>query len=186
VWIGGGRDNAVENNIFIECNEPVGIDNRGLRWTFLNPDGDIKQTSMYAKLTAFDYQNPPWSEKYPRLARILEENPRAPLGNTLKKNVSVHSNWRDPEKHCRETSANHIDQKYMDIAENYATDEDPGFIDAARMNFQLAEDSIVYEKIPGFQRIPFDKIGLYHDEYHTNWPAAEQRGHREEEVSRED
>ncbi|MCX7425410.1 MAG: right-handed parallel beta-helix repeat-containing protein [Planctomycetia bacterium] len=170
VWIGGGRDNAVENNIFIECEVPVGLDNRGLRWTFLNPDGDITATDMYKKLAAFDYKNPPWSTRYPKLARILDEQPRAPLGNTLRRNVSVRSNWRDPEKVCRETSPKQIDEKYMVIEDNYVTQEDPGFVDAANMNFQLRDDSIVYKQIPGFQKIPFADIGPYPDEYRATWP----------------
>jgi len=172
VWIGGGRDNIVENNVFIECEHPVSIDNRGLRWTFLNPDGDILETGMYKKLTAVDYDKPPWSTRYPELARILEENPRAPLGNTLERNVSYRSGWRDPEEACRATSDKHIDKKYMRIADNLIAEEDPGFVDAAHMNFQLRDDSIVYQKISGFKQIPFEKIGLYEDEYRTTLPVA--------------
>lgn len=165
-WIGGGRDNIVENNIFIECEQPVNIDNRGLRWTFLNPDGDIKETSMYQqKLMAVEYDKPPWSTRYPELARILAENPRAPLGNTCEKNVSYRSGWRDPEEVCRATSDKHIEKKYMQIADNFVTEDDPGFVDASSLNFQLKDDSIVYQKIPGFKPIPFEKIGLYEDEY---------------------
>ncbi len=172
VWIGGGRDNIVENNIFIECEQPVNIDNRGLRWTFLNPDGNILDTGMYKKLTAVDYDKPPWSIRYPKLARILEEDPRAPLGNTLENNVSYRSGWQDPEKVCRATSERHIDKKYMKIADNFVTEEDPGFVDVTHMNFQLRDDSVVYQKIPGFKKIPFGEIGLYQDEYRVTWPVS--------------
>lgn len=172
VWIGGGRDNIVENNIFIECEQPVSIDNRGLRWTFLNPDGNILDTGMYQKLTAVDYNKPPWSTRYPELARILEEDPRAPLGNTLERNVSYRSGWRDPEEVCRATSDRHIDKKYMRISDNFVTEEDPGFVDTVQMNFQLRDDSIVYQKIPGFKKIPFENIGLYQDEYRAARPVS--------------
>jgi hypothetical protein len=37
-------------------------------------------------------------------------------------------------------------------------DQDPHFVDAAKMNFQLRSDSPAYKL--GFQRIPFEKIGL--------------------------
>ena len=175
VWIGGGRDNPVENNVFIDCQQPVSIDNRGLRWTFLKPDGDITTSSMYEKLSPLNYKKPPWSTRYPKLARILDEHPRAPLGNTLRRNVSVRSNWRDPEKWCREHSPKQIAQKYMQIEKNYATEKDPGFVDAKKMNFQLRDDSIVYKKIPGFKKIPFNKIGLYRDEYRATWPVRHGR-----------
>jgi lysophospholipase L1-like esterase len=38
--------------------------------------------------------------------------------------------------------------------------EAPGFVDPENNNFKLKEDSPVYEKIPGFEPIPFEKIGL--------------------------
>jgi hypothetical protein len=165
VMIGGGRDFLIQNNIFVECGIPVDMDNRGLRWDHFRPGGP-----MYDKLKAVNHDKPPWSARYPRLASILDEIPQAPLGNVLARNVSVRSGWRDPEKVCRETFANNIDRTYMTIEDNFVTDEDPGFVDAASMDFQLRDDSIVYKKIAGFQRIPFEKIGLYQDEYRTTWP----------------
>jgi hypothetical protein len=47
----------------------------------------------------------------------------------------------------------------MRIEENYVTDEDPGFVAAQQLNFQLQDESIVYQQIPGFQPIPFGQIG---------------------------
>jgi len=176
VWIGGGRDNVVENNLFIECDRPVSIDSRGLNWTFLNPGGDIKETGMYGKLTSVPYDEPPWSVRYPKLARILAEQPRAPLGNTLERNVSVRSGWRDPEKACRQSRRKQVDTPYMRIRDNFVTDDDPGFVDAARMNFALKDDAVVYDKIPGFRRIPFEKIGPYRDPARASWPVRYEPG----------
>jgi hypothetical protein len=141
VLIGGGRDHVVENNVFIECETPVHFDNRGLRWDHFRKGGP-----MYRKLEAVPYRSAPWSTRYPELARILEEIPQAPLGNVLVKNVSYRSGWRDPEKVCREVL-------------------DPGFRSAARMDFRLRDDSVVYRKVRGFSRIPFEKIGLSQDEF---------------------
>ncbi len=165
-FIGGGRDNRIENNLFIQCEFPVYLDNRGLRWDHFRPEGP-----MYEDLRRWPYRKPPWSTRYPALARILEEIPQAPLGNVLANNVSVKSSWRDPEEYCRATSEKNIDRKYMEMAGNFITEEDPGFVDAAGENFQLREDSVVYRKVPGFQRIPFGKIGLYRDEFRASWPV---------------
>jgi hypothetical protein len=174
VMVGGGRDNIIENNIFVECEVPVYMDNRGLRWRtrwgHFRPGGP-----MYEPLEKFRHDRPPWSTRYPKLARILEEMPQAPLGNVLRRNVSVRSGWRDPEEECRKTFKTHIDRKYMEMADNYVTDEDPGFVDAASMDFRLREDSVVYRAIPGFKSIPFDRIGLYRDEYRASWPAERPR-----------
>jgi hypothetical protein len=48
---------------------------------------------------------------------------------------------------------------------NFKTNMDPGFVDMKKGNFMLKSNSIVFEKIPGFQPIPFDKMGLYKDKY---------------------
>ncbi|NQT84885.1 right-handed parallel beta-helix repeat-containing protein [bacterium] len=154
-FIGGGRDNVVENNIFVECEQPVHLDTRGLTWDHFRPDGP-----MYEPLKRFRIKEPPWSTRYPKLARILDEHPQAPLGNVVVKNVSYRSSWRDPDK------------KYVKIADNFVTDKDPGFLDAPNMNFRLRDDSVVYQKIPGFKKIPFEKIGLYRDEYRATWPVS--------------
>ena len=172
VWIGGGRDNRVENNVFIDCKEPVNIDNRGLRWAFLNPDGDLRKTRMYKQLLRVGYNEPPWSQRYPKLASILKKMPRAPLGNTLKRNIYVRSHWRNPEKWCRERSPRHVDTPYMDIVDNFATEENPGFVDAGRLNFALRPDSVVFREVPGFESIPFEKIGLYVDADRKSLPTS--------------
>jgi len=49
--------------------------------------------------------------------------------------------------------------------QNFVTRNDPGFIDAKKMNFQLRKDSIVFQKLPSFKNIPFDKIGTFDDNY---------------------
>ncbi len=157
-FIGGGRDNIVQNNIFIECEQPVHLDTRGLTWDHFRPGGP-----MYEPLKRFRIKQPPWSMRYPKLARILEEHPQAPLGNVVVNNVSYRSSWHDP------------DRKYIKVADNFITDEDPGFVDAAKMNFQLKDDSIVYRKIPVFKKIRFDKIGLYQDEFRATWPVSKGR-----------
>ena len=171
-FIGGGRDNVIANNIFIACDTPVHLDNRGLRWDHFRPGGP-----MYDQLKQVRHDQPPYSTRYPALARILDEVPQAPLGNVCVNNVAYKSSWRDPEAHCRETSDTHIDREYMRIENNYVTDKAPGFIDPDAMNFQLRDDAVVYEKIPAFKRIPFDKIGLYNDAYRVTWPAASHLGH---------
>ncbi|HOZ50110.1 MAG TPA: right-handed parallel beta-helix repeat-containing protein [Candidatus Hydrogenedentes bacterium] len=158
ILIGGGRDHVIHNNVFIECETPVSLDNRGLRWGHFQPGGP-----MYADLDEVDHDGPPWSSRYPELARILNECPQAPLGNVLVRNVSVRSGWTNPEEVCRRTFAKNIDTPYLQVEDNFVTDQDPGFVDVAAMNFALRDDSVVYKAIPGFRPIPFDRIGLYPD-----------------------
>jgi hypothetical protein len=155
VMIGGGRDHVVANNVFIDCAVPVYMDNRGLRWGHFREGGP-----MYELLDKVNHDEPPWSTRYPKLARILDEIPQAPLGNTLVRNVSVRCDWRDPEEVCRSMFQNNIERPYMEVADNYVTEDDPGFVDMAAGDFRLREDSIVFEEVPGFRQIPFEDIGL--------------------------
>jgi hypothetical protein len=53
----------------------------------------------------------------------------------------------------------------MEGKNNFITKQDPGFIDMKNGNFNLKADSKVFKLIPGFQQIPFDKMGIYKDEY---------------------
>ena len=43
--------------------------------------------------------------------------------------------------------------------DNWVTDTDPGFVDAAGGDFSLRTDAPVFERIPGFSNIPFQQIG---------------------------
>ncbi|MCX5684848.1 MAG: hypothetical protein NT049_14345 [Planctomycetota bacterium] len=64
--------------------------------------------------------------------------------------------------------------QYVKIGENFtaAAGEDPGFVNAAKMDFRLRPDSAVFKKLPGFKPIPMEKIGLYVDEYRPRLPEA--------------
>ena len=49
------------------------------------------------------------------------------------------------------------------------------FVNAKGLNFQLKEGSKVYADIPGFKRIPFEKIGLYLDAHRRSLPLSAPR-----------
>lgn len=157
-FIGGGRDNIVQNNIFIECDKPIHIDARGIGWAakYQQKGADHR---MYKKLEEVNYNNPPWSTRYPKLARILDENPHEPRGNIVIENVSVRSSWQDPDK------------RWARLENNFLTSDDPGFVNFTNRDFRLKEDALVYKKIPDFKPIPFEKIGLYLDQYRSQTPG---------------
>lgn len=150
VFIGGGSDNMTKNNIFID-NSKVGIyvDNRMENW--LNPF--IKEDGLFRKrLNAVNYLSPPYITQYPTLKNYLD-NAGLPTGNLIENNVFVRIN----------TPLNGS-QDWMDYRDNnWITYRDPGFMDWENGNFLLKDNSAVYEKLPGFEKIPFDKIGRYKD-----------------------
>ena len=154
-FIGGGRDNTVKNNLFIECQQAVHLDVRGL--SRAKPGQGVKDGwDLLAKIEQYDYRNPPWSTRYPRLARVMDEEPLLPVGNLVEGNVAVDCDkWLDAS---RDT------QKYLDrstFRDNVVLEgEDPGFVDREHGDFRFRKDSPVLKKLPEFPPIPFEKIGL--------------------------
>lgn len=153
VFIGGGRDHVVTNNIFVDNAMAVWLDARGLTWQRL-AEGKGSWDLM-GKIKAFDYDKPPYSVRYPRLAAIQAETHLAPKGHIIARNVFVGKKW----------IGWHMSDEHREIAdvtiEDNLTDQDPLFAD--RKTFQLKENSPAYEL--GFKPIPFGKIGLYEDEF---------------------
>lgn len=59
---------------------------------------------------------------------------------------------------------------------NVSYANDPGFMNFAKKDFRLKPDAQVFKDLPGFQPIPFDKIGLFVDEYRRRLPTDEEAG----------
>ncbi len=156
-FIGGGRDNLVENNVFVECEPSVHLDARGIGWMHetAEPGG-----FMDKRLDEVPYTLPPWSTRYPELVNIRNESPAAPRGNKIRHNVSMGGQWLNLEK-AAESGA---------LIENNLVDQDPGFVDATKMDFRLKPDSPAWAL--GFRRIPIENIGLHDDELRTARPTT--------------
>lgn len=151
-FIGGGHDNIVENNLFIDSDQAVHIDSRGQGWAqkFQKRGGDHK---MFAKLEAVKYDKPPYSTRYPKLAQILQGDPHAPQGNKVLNNVCFRSGWI------------HGPASLLELKNNWVTQTDPGFTDVEQMDFTLEKDAPLLKEVPGFKPIPFHQIGLLQDQY---------------------
>lgn len=87
VFIGGGRDNVVEDNLFANCSPAIYIDSRGLSWQkgmANDPNGVLR-----SQLVARHVDKPPYSTRYPTLANLLSDEPGAPKGIALARNVVI-------------------------------------------------------------------------------------------------
>ncbi len=158
-FIGGGHDNRVENNIFVECDPAVHLDARGLGWAshYIKRGGSW---NMYEKLEDVNYLEPPYSSRYPELTNIPNmDNPAMPSGNNIVRNIAVNSNWIELDER--------VDLQLNTIEQNY-TDYQPEHNNLAEQNFQLSVSAQPLRD--GFQQIPFEKIGLYIDEYRKELP----------------
>lgn len=91
VLIGGGRDNRIENNIFIECTPAIVLDARGLGWASNYFDGSY--TVLQDSLEAMNFRQPPYSDQYPELLTLYEDEPDVPKNNQILRNISYGGRW---------------------------------------------------------------------------------------------
>lgn len=150
-FIGGGRDCYVTNNIFVDCNPALHVDARALGWAHQHADDWITEAETKGTLSGIRYKEPPYSERYVNLADILENEPKAPKGNIIARNICVGGKWDEVEEKARE---------YLTF-ENNMIDEDPHFVDREKLDFRLQENSPAFTM--GFETIPVEKIGIYED-----------------------
>lgn len=92
-FIGGGRNNTVENNIFIECAPSVHLDARGLGWAGNYFDGTFPW--LFERMDDMNFREPPYSTRYPELLELYDDEPRVPKGNKIVRNVSYGGRWMD-------------------------------------------------------------------------------------------
>lgn len=152
VFVHGGHDNIVENNVFIECNKAVAqVPWDDARWAqFLIDYGDrlLKDVDITGAL---------YCGRYPDLRDYLKPGTR-PRINTARRNVAwqcgkfAEGNWK--------------------LERNLFTETDPGFVDAAAGNYALKPDAPALTEVAGFKPIPFDTIGLYMDDLRPVLPNA--------------
>lgn len=161
--IGGGRDCEVVNNIFIDCKRALHIDARGLGWAHTHPDKWLAEVQQKGTLSGIAYDKPPYAERYPQLAAILQNEPKAPVGNTVTRNIFVGDKWDSIHKEAR---------PYVTLKNNH-TDGDPGFVSPQDHDYRLTPSSPANEL--GFEPIPFGEIGLFESELRAS-PAASRAG----------
>ncbi len=147
VFSHGGHDNLAQNNIFIDCKRALGSAPwNDKRWKE-TVDGGRDCFWKKLLLEDVDITKPPYTTRYPALVGFMDPQPGQLRANRSKSNLLVR---------CGETSSGNW---AIDPKEIWVTDEDPGFVDAANGNYQLRPDAKVFQRLPGFKAIPFDKIG---------------------------
>ena len=152
--IGGGRDCRIENNVFVDCVPATHVDSRGLGWAGRGFEG------LKAKLEKMPYKTPPWSTQYPTLVNILDDDPMAPIGNVIARNLCVGGKWG---------SFGAKAEPLVTFTDNLL-DEDPLFVDRENLDFRLRPESPAWKL--GFKRIPIEKIGVYKDPARASWPVV--------------
>ena len=90
--IGGGRDNNVVNNIFVDCNPNLHVDARALGWCGDHAEGWLNEDKTRGTLSGIDYKSEPWVKIPP--CRDHGRNPKAP-GEPVERNLVVSTAWHE-------------------------------------------------------------------------------------------
>jgi hypothetical protein len=88
ILVGGGRDNVIAGNLFVDGTSAVSLDDRGLTWQakgLKDSDGPFMRG-----LNAVPYQTGAYL-KYPHLRNILRDDPGAPKYNVMRDNAMVNT-----------------------------------------------------------------------------------------------
>ncbi len=179
VLANGGAANVVDNNLFVRCyigvyttsiyaakaREMAGQYDRGeLR------RGDKMDYVWRAEQVVGPkgWNRPPWSTKYPRFAKAMNEDPYWPLECQFTNNLFCENRHRFQYRvgsgdkgitDIRKARGMHVENN-LDLP--LSAFEDPASLDLrVRSGHALPA---------GIRRIPFEKIGLYLDEYRRNMP----------------
>lgn len=167
VFIGGGDDNLVANNLFLDCHPSVHIDNRGMGWQ--KAATDDPQGTLRTRFAAMPVGSELWKQRYPTLAGTLEDEPNIPKRNALLRNISVGGRWDDLHKGTR---------SYQTVEDNLVFDDDPNWArlqtdGEGRPTGVVFKDPSAASQI-GFEPLAFDRMGLYDDPRRASWPVARQ------------
>ena len=156
-FIGGGRDNTVEGNVFIDCQPAVHVDARGAGWmkNHVEPGGILPE-----RLAEMPTHDQPWLAKYPELATLLDDEPGLPKGNVIHRNLCVGGVWKNIEK---------LAEPLVEFEGNVTG------IAAAGVTFDGRTLTIPADAEPALLAIPpvpIDHIGLYADAARASWPVV--------------
>ena len=161
MFIGGGRDHRVENNLFVDCDPAVRADGRGLDRSpvWRNMVNDTMRQQLAAVPAGL------YRERYPAMKSLdaYYGPPEGPIighdafagvppeGNSIVRNVCI-GKWFVAEWKAK--------REDFEERENFVTDNAKAAAFTAR-GFKLPQDSPAWKL--GFRPIPFEQIGLRHD-----------------------
>lgn len=168
LYSNGGWDLVMENNIVVEPHGyTVSLSPQYYTWAKKHVQAMFGPAGLFERrlLKDLDITKPPYSERYPGLVNYMEpivagkewEGMRS-RRNVLRNNVIVKG--KNPP-----VSLGGKEYAQFDAVGNFQTEADPGFVDMAHENFNLKPDSQVFQEIPDFKPVPFDRMGLYVDDY---------------------
>ncbi len=164
VFIGGGDDNLVTNNVFVNSVKSAHLDNRGMQWQ--KPATDNPKGELRTRLRAMPYTNALWRARYPGLANLPGDDPGVPKRNVFVTNISAGGRWDDISNAVRHLQS---------ITNNLVFDRDPDWVrlikdpDGRPVRMEFKNPTAVMAI--GFEPLPLERMGLYADPRRASWPV---------------
>lgn len=84
--VGGGRDDIIRNNAFLECGKAIHYDARGVGW-MANAIADPATSTLHQRLAAVPIDKEPWRSRYPTLGNYLTDRFGRPVGGVFERNA---------------------------------------------------------------------------------------------------
>lgn len=165
VVLGGGCDNLVENNVFLNCHKAVHLDDRGLNWQ--KKDTLTPHWTLQVSFRSMPVNSPLWKSAYPTLSGLMNDDPGTPKRNVFRQNISAGGKWND-------INISSALIKLQTIEKNIVYDNDPDWIIIQKNEFGqpqklVFKDETELNKI-NFIPLPVKKMGLYYDRQRASWP----------------
>ena len=91
VLVGGGRDNVVRQNLFIDVSDCIVVDDRGLNW---QKDAWLEGSELLNGLERLSYVDEPFRSRFPALTSVRTDRPGVPVNNIVANNVGPNCKWR--------------------------------------------------------------------------------------------
>ena len=152
VWLGGGRDHVIRDNVFVDCVRGIKFDARGTDpfavWS------NMVNTTMKQRLEDMDWQRPPYAARFPELAPLAGYF-AAGAGVPPEHNVALRNLGRRAENDGWATNV--IIKPGWLTEQGCIDDPAPGFVDPAWGDFRLRPDAPVLAK--GIRNPPLDAVG---------------------------
>lgn len=164
-FIGGGHDHEVRGNLSIECSKGLHIDDRGISRHY-----NLQSKSHVSILPKVNFTQPPYVSRYPELAAMMSrpELLEYPTGNRIEQNVFVMC------AKMRDVRVGRDSQKYVKLDGNLDVATAPGLINPETLELNTSELAAIARKLPGFEPIVLQKVGLYIDSYRRSLPTSEE------------
>ncbi|HHI81250.1 MAG TPA: right-handed parallel beta-helix repeat-containing protein [Planctomycetes bacterium] len=146
--VGGGRDNIVAYNLFIDSKLGIRFDQRGVKW-MAGKLKDPRTSTLHRRLRAVPIDREPWKSRYPSLQRYLSDRMGKPVGSKVLGNLFFGTRL-----------GTIADPKTVEVRGNLVKKGRPGILEErSGRGPRFKVPSFAPEGVDGFPPIPLSEIG---------------------------